>query len=131
MSWPRSTDGFSNEEKILVRQATNAAIRAGKLKRSAECEDCGSKERIECHHEDYANPLKVRWLCRACHKAHHGLAPTGMVRVAVRMTREHVAEIRSAADRIGLNVPQFIRYASAIASRKVIDPSTGTTRGAK
>jgi len=34
------------------------------------CEICGS-EKSEAHHDDYAAPLDVRWLCRAHHRQHH------------------------------------------------------------
>jgi hypothetical protein len=34
------------------------------------CEQCGDVD-AEKHHEDYAKPLDVHWLCRPCHLAEH------------------------------------------------------------
>lgn len=34
------------------------------------CETCGSVY-SQMHHADYDQPLKVTWLCRPCHLAHH------------------------------------------------------------
>jgi len=31
------------------------------------CQVCGATEKIEMHHEDYAKPLDVQWMCRPCH----------------------------------------------------------------
>ena len=33
------------------------------------CEGCG--EKAEKHHENYDEPLVVKWLCRECHLEHH------------------------------------------------------------
>jgi hypothetical protein len=50
----------------ICSNKVNRAIRTGKLK-IEPCEICGSFENIEKHHEDYSNPLKVRWLCSVHH----------------------------------------------------------------
>jgi ribosomal protein S27AE len=52
-----------------AHSAVQGALRAGKLKPSP-CESCGAAE-VDAHHDDYAKPLDVRWLCRLCHAAHH------------------------------------------------------------
>jgi len=47
------------------------AVKAGTLERQP-CEVCGSTERVEGHHDDYDQPLAVRWLCKQHHEeAHH------------------------------------------------------------
>jgi hypothetical protein len=45
------------------------AIRSGKLMR-LPCEVCGAAK-VDAHHDDYARPLDIRWLCRSHHKDHH------------------------------------------------------------
>lgn len=35
------------------------------------CEMCGSEERQHAHHDDYSQPLNVRWLCPKCHRQWH------------------------------------------------------------
>lgn len=50
--------------------ATGNAIRDGKLVKGP-CERCGTTERIHAHHDDYAKPLEVRWLCPKHHRQHH------------------------------------------------------------
>jgi hypothetical protein len=59
---------FSPERK-LARNLVATAIVSGKLKRQP-CEVCGTRA-ADAHHDDYAKPLDVRWLCRGCHKRHH------------------------------------------------------------
>ena len=46
------------------------AIRTGKITRQP-CEACGTAKNIHAHHDDYNNPLDVRWLCARCHAAYH------------------------------------------------------------
>ncbi len=56
-------------KKYKAHQMVNNAIRAKKLKRMP-CEVCGA-EKVVGHHDDYANPLNVRWLCQGHHKQWH------------------------------------------------------------
>lgn len=55
-----------------ARTAVGNALRDGRLLRQP-CEACGAV-RAEAHHDDYARPLDVRWLCFRCHRAHHDSA---------------------------------------------------------
>jgi hypothetical protein len=64
----------SNPEKERSRSATAYALRTGKLIRQP-CEVCGAA-RAQAHHDDYAKPLDVRWLCFVHHRAHHGQTVT-------------------------------------------------------
>ena len=59
----------AEQVKHAARGATRNAIRRGELKRNP-CEVCGDI-RTDAHHDDYAKPLDVRWLCRIHHTAHH------------------------------------------------------------
>jgi transposase-like protein len=34
------------------------------------CESCARPD-THAHHDDYDQPLQVRWLCPACHRQHH------------------------------------------------------------
>lgn len=63
-----------NPEKYRAQNAVNNAIRDGKLERGP-CEQAGSEcsARVTAHHDDYAKPLVVRWLCTF----HHGLVHRG------------------------------------------------------
>lgn len=57
--------------KRKAHQLVMFAIKLGVLKKGVECFKCGSKKRIEGHHENYDKPLDVVWLCNACHQRHH------------------------------------------------------------
>lgn len=52
-----------------ARLAVHKALRSGRLTRQP-CESCGNPHTF-AHHDDYAQPLNVRWLCRSHHKQHH------------------------------------------------------------
>ena len=61
------------QEKNLIKRAahiiTGNAIRDGKLIK-APCECC-DEAIVHAHHDDYAKPLEVRWLCNKCHNDWH------------------------------------------------------------
>ena len=59
----------SNPEKVDGRRECHKAIKRGDLIRQP-CEKCGASK-VDAHHDDYTKPLKVRWLCRKCHRLHH------------------------------------------------------------
>ena len=58
-----------NLVKIKCREETNNAIRSGILIKK-RCEVCQTLK-TEAHHDDYSEPLKVRWLCKKCHTNEH------------------------------------------------------------
>lgn len=47
------------------------AKRDGLLIKPERCERCGDRVLIEGHHDDYAKPLEVRWVCQRCHQRIH------------------------------------------------------------
>ena len=73
---PERHNGYSyrwrarNPDKRRAHIAVGNAIRDGKMNREP-CEACGETSRVQAHHDDYSKPLDVRWLCVACHAAHH------------------------------------------------------------
>ena len=67
----RGRDYARNSIKAKVVAAANYAIKTGKLIRQP-CEVCGAKK-VDAHHDDYAKPLEVRWLCRSHHRQWHAL----------------------------------------------------------
>lgn len=56
-------------ERRAAYVAVHGALLRGGLIRQA-CEVCGVKN-AHAHHDDYARPLDVRWLCRGHHRSHH------------------------------------------------------------
>lgn len=69
-------------EKQAARKAVRRALDLGTLTIPAACEVCRavpSPDRrggrtLHAHHDDYEQPLSVRWLCRACHVVAHHVA---------------------------------------------------------
>ena len=65
--------------KELARRLVRAAIQRGDLVRPTECEVCCrppgvssiGTPLVQAHHDDYAKPLDVRWVCQLCHAQIH------------------------------------------------------------
>lgn len=57
------------KKKASARGKANMAQFRGKLI-PQPCERCGAVK-AEKHHENYDEPLIVRWLCISCHRAEH------------------------------------------------------------
>lgn len=56
--------------KDRVRSLTRSYISRGILIKGT-CEACGTNENIDAHHDDYAKPMDIRWLCKKHHREHH------------------------------------------------------------
>jgi len=53
-------------------KAVRRALGSGDLVRPEGCEGCGrAVARLHAHHDDYAKPLEVDWLCASCHGNRH------------------------------------------------------------
>ena len=53
-------------------------VEAGHVLRPSECEQCGATNcPIEGAHYNYDEPLRVRWLCRSCHRRWDNSEPKG------------------------------------------------------
>jgi len=63
--------------KIKATTMVYKAIKDKKLFRKP-CAECGSEDRIHGHHDDYLEPLNVRWLCAACHHQWHAKYGEGL-----------------------------------------------------
>jgi hypothetical protein len=64
----RKTHPLTPEQRWKDRCRSYAGVykRRGRLV-PEPCEGCGAAE-VEMHHDDYDQPLKVRWFCRPCHR---------------------------------------------------------------
>jgi hypothetical protein len=65
-SWANDPE---DRAKTQARDALHWEIRAGRIVKQP-CEKCGCAK-VHAHHDDYAKPLDVRWLCAAHHREHH------------------------------------------------------------
>jgi hypothetical protein len=70
-----SANVVKRSAQIIVRNA----VRAGKITKMLNCSECGKDGEIHGHHDDYAYPLSVRWLCPLCHTKWHKINGEGKV----------------------------------------------------
>ena len=67
-----------NPIKYGARTIVGNAVRDGRLDKPSCCEICSERTRIHGHHDDYAQPMVVRWLCAACHHQWHAKHGEGL-----------------------------------------------------
>lgn len=90
---------YIRSPKLRLQSKTHsqvqAAVAGGRLVKPRACERCGRVRKLHGHHPDYAQPLRVQWLCVFCHDLTHRylnagkpLPPHGFVRAS----REHCLE---------------------------------------
>ena len=65
----KERDRRYSKNKANAVSAVSYAVKKGRLTRQP-CEECGA-EKTDAHHDDYAKPLEVRWLCRSHHTKWH------------------------------------------------------------
>lgn len=66
--------------------AVQKALKAGSIKRPMACEVCrqdvgvcsDGRSKLQAHHEDYAKPLDVKWVCPNCHRKETPWAGRGL-----------------------------------------------------
>lgn len=57
-----------------ARRIVNQAIRRKKINKPSSCSSCHSivaSKLLHGHHDDYATPLQVIWICSKCHGLKH------------------------------------------------------------
>jgi hypothetical protein len=62
----RKSRGYPKERDVVNRMV-RSELAAGRLVRPRCCQLCWGGGRLQAHHEDYAKPLDVIWLCTQCH----------------------------------------------------------------
>jgi hypothetical protein len=67
----------SNPIKKGAIQLINNAIRDKKIIKPDICEKCLAVTKLHGHHDDYAYPMTVRWLCSKCHSLWHRINGEG------------------------------------------------------
>lgn len=67
----------AHPDRTYARMQVRNAVRNGVLIRPTSCSECNCECKPHAHHDSYLleNALKVRWLCRKCHMAHHRKYP--------------------------------------------------------
>lgn len=69
-SYPRK-EVFTTKDFPWAQKRVETAIKRGELVRPSRCEECGSVSEVVVHHDDFNEPLVVRWFCRSCNFKWH------------------------------------------------------------
>lgn len=59
---------MNNPEKYHAHNLVASAIKRGLLIKPDTCSVCGKRGSVHGHHNDYAKPLEVVWVCARCHR---------------------------------------------------------------
>ncbi len=68
---PSVTRWGKTPEQDAAHRAVARAGKRGEIVQPWECSRCGFICVPVAHHDDYAKPLDVRWLCHSCHIRFH------------------------------------------------------------
>lgn len=60
-----------NKIKLAAHDLVKGAFKKGLLVYPEKCSECTSTAKIYAHHDNYFEPLNVRFLCGKCHAAWH------------------------------------------------------------
>lgn len=102
---------MNQEDKSIRERARTimaSAIARGELIRPSICELCknSSVQTLHGHHTDYAEPLKVTWLCVDCHGLVHRKG-TSEKWAVLKISKKNGKLIRELADHFGMRVSDF------------------------
>jgi hypothetical protein len=75
---------MSDDQRPRARTLVRQAVANGMLTRPAACDRCGTPGPVHGHHDDYGQPLAVRWLCRGCHALAHPAPAQARAKQALR-----------------------------------------------
>ncbi len=62
---------YQNKWKVSARRKVRNAIKSGKLIRPSNCSRCFKESKIEAHHPNLKEALKIIWLCKKCHMSEY------------------------------------------------------------
>ena len=75
LDWRKRYNRIKNSEEFIIKaqakRKVRTALESNAMSKPKFCELCVVKKAKHAHHEDYARPLKVIWLCVRCHSLIH------------------------------------------------------------
>lgn len=113
----RAQTSYTPTERAKARYQVAQALKRGELKKG-RCEVCRTTS-VVAHHDDYSQPLNIRWFCVSHHMAHHRklgwgatfTPPPGWVkkdRVSVSIDRTIFKRASRRAKALGLSVSEYV-----------------------